>query len=158
MQTIRAFSWTIGCVYFVLLVGGCAVGPLVAADDAKDKTAPGEKKQSGKKEKKQSGKEKRPSDKEKPPSVSELVKGAEADRAAGEWEEAYTKLKKAAAQRPTDKKIADALTETSEYLADKYASSASGFCNQQELDKCEVEVKKALEYGRTPAAIEWSPG
>lgn len=99
-----------------------------------------------------------PSPGQKPPSFKDLVRLAEADQKADRWEAAREKLKQAAAQRPKDKKVADSLKQAEELLADRAAVRAIGFCNQQELDKCEKEVKVAVSYASTQRVQEAEAG
>lgn len=91
---------------------------------------------------------------QKRPSAKELVQQAEADQKANRWEAAREKLKDAAAQKPKDKKIADALKQTEVYLADSTAVRAIGFCNNHEIDKCEKEAKLAASYADTQRVQE----
>lgn len=91
---------------------------------------------------------------EKKPSAKDLVKQAEADQKADRWEAAREKLKGAAEQKPKDAKIAEALKQVEDYLADRSAARAATFCNQKELDKCEKEVKLAASYARTQRVQE----
>jgi hypothetical protein len=113
-------------------VGWCAVGILVAGSLLLSGNPPEPQKESPK----------------------ELAKEAQTDEDNGKWEPALEKLKRAAARKPKDQKIAQALTEAEEYLANQAANQAIASCNEQKLDTCEQKVKLALSYARTPRALE----
>lgn len=87
-------------------------------------------------------------------SAKDLVRLAEEDQKNNRWEAARDKLKQAAAQKPKDKKIAEALKTTETYLADQSAARAIGLCDQLEIDNCEKEVSLAASYAGTPRVQE----
>ena len=87
-------------------------------------------------------------------SPAALAKEAVVDEGKGDWGAAYSKLQKAASQKPKDKKIAESLRLAAEHLSKAAASQALDSCKQQKLDACEKQAKQALGYARTPEAEE----
>ncbi len=90
-----------------------------------------------------------PSWAQKAPSAKDLVRDAEIDQKNNRWEAAREKYRAAAAQKPKDKKIADALLAVETYLADQAAEAAQTACDQLEIDKCEKQATLAASYGNT---------
>jgi hypothetical protein len=84
----------------------------------------------------------------------ELMKQAEADEQNDHWDAALTKLKIAAALKPKDKNIAEALSQAQQHLSEATAAKAMSSCNELKLDSCEQLVKMALSYMRSPRAVE----
>ena len=91
---------------------------------------------------------------QKPPSVKQLVRMAETDKKNNRWEAALRKLKRAAARKPKNKKIAAALQEAANFLADRTATRAITLCNQLEIKKCEKEADLASSYASTQRVQE----
>ncbi len=87
-------------------------------------------------------------------SPKELAKEAQTDEENDHWEAAFEKLQKAAARKPKDKTIVEALKLAQEYLSNRTANQAMASCTELKLDTCEQKVRLALSYMRTPQAVE----